>query len=98
MPLLFAVTLTRGPNFDNSRPLEEQQDWPAHADFMDALTAEGFVLLGGPLESTPEVLLIVRAKEAEAIAARLSSDPWHRKDLLRLTRAVPWTLRLGLLG
>jgi hypothetical protein len=98
MPRLFAVSLARGPNFNDAQPLEQQVDWTAHANFMDALVADGFVLLGGPLESTRDVLLIVRADSPEAIAARLAPDPWHRKDLLRLTRAVPWTLRLGSLG
>ncbi|HTQ95364.1 MAG TPA: hypothetical protein VMH89_01085, partial [Candidatus Acidoferrum sp.] len=62
MPQIFAVTRTRGPAFDVSLPLEEQADWRAHAAYMNALHAEGFVLLGGPLEGTPDVLLIIRAK------------------------------------
>ncbi len=57
-----------------------------------------FVLLGGPLEGTPDVLLIIRANDAEQIRARLSGDSWTRKHLLRVTQVVPWTLRLGSLG
>jgi hypothetical protein len=30
--------------------MEQQQDWRPHADFMNNLAAEGFVLLVGPLE------------------------------------------------
>jgi hypothetical protein len=74
--------------------MEEQSDWPAHAAFMDALVNDGFVLLGGPLDGTPEVLLIVRSSDATSIEARLSADPWGQ-DMLRLTRIVAWTLRLG---
>src|SRR5579871_3587964 len=62
---LFAVTSTHGARYDSTRPLEEQEDWPAHAAFMDALEAEGVVVLGGPLEGTPDVLLIVRARDAD---------------------------------
>src|SRR5262245_32865893 len=42
---LFAVINTRGPNWDDARPMEEQVDWRGHADFMNGLAAEGFVLL-----------------------------------------------------
>jgi uncharacterized protein YciI len=98
MPRVFVVGLSRGPKWNDSHGLEGQEDWQAHAAFMDALVAEGFVLLGGPLEGTREVLLIIRANDAEEIAARLSRDVWHRQDLLRIDRVVPWTLRLGALG
>ena len=60
---LFAVTRAFGPAWNPSLPLEQQQDWRTHADFMSALEAEGFLLLGGPLVGTSEVLLIIRASE-----------------------------------
>jgi uncharacterized protein len=93
---LFAVFLTRGPAWQAGRPLEEQDAWRPHADFMNALVDEGFVLLGGPLEE-PDVLQIVRASSPQEITERLAADPWHRMDLLRITRIAPWTLRLGAL-
>jgi hypothetical protein len=61
---------------------------------MNALHSEGFVLLGGPLEGTSDVLLIVRSNDANEIYARFSGDPWSR-DLLRIKQIAPWTLRLG---
>jgi uncharacterized protein YciI len=94
MPL-FAVIRTRGPAYQPGRPLEEQQAWRAHADFMNALHAEGFIVVGGPLTDGPDVLHIVRADSADAIKARLAADPWERMDLLRTIRVAPWTLRLG---
>jgi hypothetical protein len=78
--------------------MEQQDDWRGHADFMNALAAEGFVLLGGPLERTPDALLIIRANDADDIMQRLSGDSWTSKDLLRIARLHPWTLRLGSLG
>jgi uncharacterized protein YciI len=95
MQQLFAVIRTRGPAWRDSQPLEGQVDWPAHASFMNALAQEGFVVLGGPLEGTADVLLIVRAGGPDEIRRRLAEDPWARNDLLRVTRVVPWTLRLG---
>jgi uncharacterized protein YciI len=98
MERVFAVIRTRGAAWNQSRPLEEQEDWQSHAAFMNALKAEGFVLLGGPLEGTPDVLLIIRASDAQQIRSRLSADSWARKDLLRIAQVIPWTLRLGSLG
>jgi uncharacterized protein YciI len=75
--------------------MEQQIDWRAHADFMDGLRDEGFVLLGGPLEGTAEVLLIVRARDADEILVRLAEDCWSRSGLLQVSRIARWRLRLG---
>jgi hypothetical protein len=95
MPL-FAVFITRGAAWQSGRPMEAQDAWRPHADFMNALVDEGFVRLGGPLDE-PDVLLIVRAGSVQEIRDRLAPDPWHRMDLLRITRIAPWSLRLGTL-
>jgi len=95
MPQLFAVTRAFGPAWNPSLALEQQEDWRAHADFMNALEAEGFVILGGTLAGTSEVLLIIRASDEETIRARLARDCWAVKDLLRVTRILRWNLRLG---
>ena len=92
---LFAVIRTRGEAWQPSAPLEGQLDWDAHASFMNGLQKERFVLLGGPLEETPDVLLIVRANTADEVVNRLAGDPWTGQDLLRINRIMPWTLRLG---
>jgi len=91
----FAVLNTRGPNWDDSKPMEEQVDWRAHADFMNGLANEWFVLLGGPFKGTRDVLLVVRAEDRQEVEARLSPDCWVVKGLLRNLRIEPWELRLG---
>jgi hypothetical protein len=98
MSRLFAVTRTRGPAWNAGCPMEEQEEWPAHAVFMNGLHRDGFVLLGGPLDGTPDVLLITRARDANEIRSRLADDAWSRNGLLRITQILPWTLRLGALG
>jgi hypothetical protein len=65
---------------------------------LNALHAERFVLLGGPLEGSSDVLLIVCAKDAQEIRERLAADCWSTKDLLRVKQILPWTLRLGSLA
>ncbi len=97
MQRLFAVIRSRGPNWDSARRMEDQQDWQAHAVFMTALHADGFLPLVGPLEGTPDVLLIACADDAEQVRALLADDPWTTSGLLRLTQVTPWTLRLGTL-
>lgn len=97
MKQLFAVTRTRGPSWQPDRGLEEQEDWASHAKFMNGLKDEGFVLLGGLLETTPDVLLIIRAESAGEIRSRLAADSSSHNGLLRSTQIVPWTLRLGAL-
>lgn len=44
---LFAVLNTRGPQWDHAKPMEQHEGWRAHANFMNALVAEGLVVLGG---------------------------------------------------
>ena len=95
MAQLFVVVRTRGPAWLDAESLEGQPDWSGHASFMNALAKDGFVLLGGPLEGTRDVVLIVRAESAEEVRSRLADDPWSRTDQLRVTRVAPWTLRLG---
>lgn len=75
--------------------MEEQADWREHAVFMNALHRDGFIVLGGPLEGTPDVLLIARASDADEIRTRLAEDCWALNDLLRIKQIVPWVLRLG---
>lgn len=90
----FHVVLVRaGPQWDTSRPMEEQSDWPAHAAFMDALVDEGFIVLGGPLADERRVVHVVEAESEDAVRATLARDPWSGTHLL-VDAVDPWTLRL----
>ncbi len=73
----FMVLSSRGPAWDDSRPMREQEGWDAHASFMDALTDERFVVLGGPLEGTRDAMLIVQAEDASALGSRTTGEPDH---------------------
>ena len=82
MEQLFVVLRSRGPAWDDSKPLEGQTDWAAHAEFMDALFEERFAALVGPLEGTRDALLILRASSPSEVAERLAADPWTTSGLL----------------
>ena len=91
---MFLVVLRRsGPQWDPSRPMEEQSDWPAHASFMDGLVDTGFVVLGGPLADEDRVVQAVEAESEDAVRATLARDPWSQTHL-RFDTIDPWTIRL----
>jgi uncharacterized protein len=91
----YAVTRTRGPAWDQSRELDEQDAWPEHAAFMNGLVGDEFVRLGGPLGDGSTTLLIVDAEDEEAIRARLAADPWVPMGLLVIASIEPWEILLG---
>ena len=91
---MFHVVLRRsGPQWDPSRPMEEQFDWAAHASFMDGLVDEGFIVLGGPLADEHRVVHVVEAESEDAVRATLARDPWSETHL-RIDTIDPWTIRL----
>ena len=90
----FLVTLHRsGPLWDATRSLEEQDEWTAHATFMDELVSNGFVILGGPLGDNLRVVLAIESSSPEAIREVLARDPWSESHL-RIDSIEPWTIRL----
>ena len=91
---MFLVVLRQsGPEFDRSRPLEEQSDWDAHASFMDELVDAGFIVLGGPLADERRVVHVVQAGSEDAVRATLEQDPWSGSHLV-IDAIEPWTIRL----
>ena len=87
---MFLLTIRRsGPQWDASRPMEEQSDWAAHAAFMDGLVDAGFIVLGGPLSDEHRVVHAVEAESEDEIRATLARDPWSETHLShRHDRAV----------
>ena len=90
----FAVRRIRGPAWNASLPMRAQVQWGEHAAFMNALAAEGFVVLGGPLGTGEEVLLIVNTADEATIRTRLAADPWSGSGLLDIKSVEPWTILL----
>lgn len=87
-----------GPAWDQDRPLREQDAWPDHAEYMDELFAEGFVVMAGPLgEGAPEhrVLLIFDADSETAVTARVEDDPWTATGVLSTVSIERWEVLVG---
>lgn len=83
-----------GPAWDASREMRKQERWDEHATFMEALAAEGFVVLGGPLGEGERVLHIVEAASTKEIEGRFAEDPWEPMGLLRTVQIDRWTILL----
>lgn len=90
----FLVMLRRsGPAWNAARPMEEQSDWPAHADYMDELVASGVVVLGGPLADEHRVVLVMEVDSEQVVREALARDPWSESHLL-VDAVERWTVRL----
>jgi len=74
--------------------MRAQALWNEHAAFMNALAAEKFVVLGGPLGSRAEVLLVIDSPNEETIRARFAEDPWSTAHILEIASVEPWTILL----
>ena len=92
--MMFLVVLRRsGPEYDHSKPLEEQPGWLEHAAFMDGLVEDGFIVLGGVLGDEVRTAHAVEAASEEAIRETLARDPWSGSHLV-VDSIDPWTIRL----
>ena len=92
--MMFLVVVRRsGPDWDRSKPMEEQSGWDEHAAFMDGLVDDGFIVLGGPLSDEERVAHAIQASSEEEIRATLARDPWSGSHLV-IDTIDPWTIRL----
>lgn len=92
--MMFAVRLERGGPWDWSRDLRQQDGWDAHAEFMESLVRDGFIVLGGPIGGEREILHAVDAPSEEVVRERLAQDNWHQNGMLTITSVEPWTILL----
>jgi uncharacterized protein YciI len=91
----FAVIRSRGPAWNAELPMRAQPAWDAHAAFMNALAADGHIVLGGPLGDGERTLLIIEAASPDAVRRLLEPDPWSGMDLLTIDSITPWHILLA---
>jgi uncharacterized protein YciI len=91
----YLVMQSKGPAWDYARRRREQAGWDEHAAFMDALAAEGVVVLGGPVGEGDgdDALLVVDLPTEAAVRQRLASDPWA-ESVLVIKNIRPWSVWL----
>ena len=90
----FAVTVEHDLNWDSSRGMREQDEWDAHARYMDELVDDGFIVLGGPLADGERVLMAIDAADENEIETRFDADPWRPMGLLVTVKVEPWEILL----
>ena len=93
MAMFHVVLRQAGPEWLPGRALEEQTGWQEHAEFMDALVEDGFIVLGGPVSNDGRVVHAVEAESEEAVRATWARDPWSETHLV-VDSIEPWTIRL----
>jgi uncharacterized protein YciI len=95
----FTVVREAGPGWTAGTAIVEQPGAGDHAAFINALAAEGFVVLGGPLAGSEHghlgVLLVVKADGEAEVHARLAEDPWVSSGQLRIVSVEPRKLLVG---
>ncbi len=94
----YVVLTEQGPGWSVGTPMRGQAGWSEHASFMNQLTSDGWVVLGGPLgPGVPlhRALLIARAPDEASLRARLAEDPWMRDGQLRIREVLAWEPLLG---
>ena len=96
MKTRFMVLLAKGPSWDSTRLRRAQARWDEHAAFMDKLTADGFVVLGGPLGEADgdDGLLVIDAPDKETIISAFKDDPWIQSETLEIKTIQRWTIFL----
>lgn len=91
---MFHVVVHRsGLEWDPAKPFAEQSEWRAHADFMNRLVEDGFIVLGGPLADEHRVVHVIEAESEDAIRSTLARDPWSGTHL-EIAAIDPWTILL----
>ena len=92
----FLVRQARGPAWDSSRRRHEQAGWDQHAAFIDRLSDEGKIPLGGPVGDVDgqHAVLVVHAASEDDARAMFVDDPWL-DSILKIESVEPWTLWIG---
>jgi len=88
----FLAISSAGQNRDLSKGTREQPFWDEHAEFIDRLVAEGFILMGGPLVDEGGALLIFNAEDENEVREKLKSDPWSKHRILKLESIKRWQI------
>ena len=96
MSAYFLVRQARGPTWDASRGRREQSGWEQHAAFIDRLSEDGKIPLGGPVGDIDGqyAVLVVRAANDDQVRAMFADDPWM-DGILQIESIEPWTLWIG---
>ena len=83
-----------GSAWDPAKPVREQAFWDDHARFVDALYAQGKILLAGPFAEGSGSMVVLNVESPEAARAAFRDDPWAQRDILVAADVKEWTIFL----
>jgi len=89
---VFVMTAVAGPHRDHAKGSREQPYWDEHAQFIDGLVAQGFIMMGGPLVDEGGAMLIVRAEDVDEVKEKMKHDPWYTQGILKLDSIRRWEI------
>jgi uncharacterized protein YciI len=85
------VVFEAGPAW-GSGPPEDQPGWEAHADFVDALIADGTFVMGGPFSDNSGSVNLLEGVTAAEAAELLAADPFVRNGVFVVGLIRDWTV------
>ena len=99
MRRLFVLTHSRGPAWDQALTFFEQPGIGDHIAFMHLLTADGWMVLGGPFDdgdaSGAMAMSVIIAGDAEEATRLAGEDGSVQAGVLRV-EVRPWNVAMGL--
>jgi uncharacterized protein len=90
----FLIFFSPGPAWRAGKTSREQPYWREHAAFMDQIFEDGKVVLGGPYADYTRVLVIVEARDEEAVRALFAPDPFVFHEILHISSIHEWLIFL----
>jgi uncharacterized protein YciI len=94
MEKTFILLFDPGPNWDDTKEVEEQQFWDEHVKFVDELFAQGKVVITGPIVDYDRIVIIYEAKNESEIRITFKDDPFLKNGILFLESVMEWKIRL----
>ena len=86
------VIFKAGPTWESGPP-EDQLDWDAHADWVDALIENGTFVMGGPLsDNSGSVSLLEGLTRGGGEGAPRRRDPFVANGVFDLDSVRDWTV------
>jgi uncharacterized protein len=72
--------------------VREQQDWDAHAEFVDALIERGTFVMGGPFSDNSGSMSLLEGVDAEEARRLVEEDPFMKNGVFVLEEIREWNV------
>ena len=95
MKKTFILLFDPGPNWDETKEIEEQQFWSDHVKFVDELFAQGKVIMTGPIVEYDRIVIIYEAQNESEIRITFKDDPFLINGILFLESVMEWKIRIA---